>query len=297
MADTYTNLHPEGDLSTNVYPNVQSDNIPSSAVTTEKIANSAVTAAKIASGAISSHADFQDFLKTYFRGKYAGGAWDSAEGNTLLGGFESIIALLPSSADFTGCFAHAEFVKIAGNPESNLYLADLPDRAVVYGMFNYFKGGISSFLRNGYALHLGDGYSYGTYMFAHMGATSAETGYSNCGRIDVASGKSFRCYGNCTNMFYADNSLTAIVGIDFTDATSLRGAFDGCTSLTTLDVMGISVSFGISATALEHDALVTVIANLATVTSSQTLTMGDAKLALLSDSEKQVATDKGWTLA
>ena len=60
----------------------------------------------------------------------------------------------------------------------------------------------------------------------------------------------------------------------------------------------IKVSFNISTTALQHDALVELINNgLATVTTTQTLTMGSTKLALLSDSEKQVALDKGWTLA
>ena len=59
----------------------------------------------------------------------------------------------------------------------------------------------------------------------------------------------------------------------------------------------MKVSFSLSATKLEHDALVVVLNNLGTVTSTQTLTLGATKLALLSDEEKAIATNKGWTLA
>ena len=60
----------------------------------------------------------------------------------------------------------------------------------------------------------------------------------------------------------------------------------------------IKGSLDIHYTALGHDALVELINNgLTTVTTTKTLTMGSDKLALLSDSEKQVALDKGWTLA
>ena len=48
---------------------------------------------------------------------------------------------------------------------------------------------------------------------------------------------------------------------------------------------------------LSHDSLVRVIANLKTVTTTQTLTVGAYNLAKLSDAEKAVATGKGWTLA
>ena len=60
----------------------------------------------------------------------------------------------------------------------------------------------------------------------------------------------------------------------------------------------IKANLDIHYTALGHDALVELINNgLAAVTNTRRLTMGSSKLALLSDSEKQVALDKGWTLA
>lgn len=48
---------------------------------------------------------------------------------------------------------------------------------------------------------------------------------------------------------------------------------------------------------LTHDSLLVVINGLQTVTTTQTLTLGSANLAKLTDAEKKVATDKGWTLA
>ena len=48
---------------------------------------------------------------------------------------------------------------------------------------------------------------------------------------------------------------------------------------------------------LTYDSLMVVINGLQTVTETQTLTLGSTNLAKLTDEEKQIATDKGWTLA
>lgn len=47
---------------------------------------------------------------------------------------------------------------------------------------------------------------------------------------------------------------------------------------------------------LTHDSLMVVINGLQTVTTTQTLSLGETNLAKLTDAEKQIATDKGWTL-
>ena len=61
---------------------------------------------------------------------------------------------------------------------------------------------------------------------------------------------------------------------------------------------GMKISFDISASEkFEESDLVTILNNIATVTSTQTLTMGAANLAKLTDAEKAIATNKGWTLA
>ena len=48
---------------------------------------------------------------------------------------------------------------------------------------------------------------------------------------------------------------------------------------------------------LTHDSLIVVINGLQTVTETQTLTLGLTNLEKLTEEEKQVAIDKGWTLA
>ena len=61
---------------------------------------------------------------------------------------------------------------------------------------------------------------------------------------------------------------------------------------------GFTRSIDISKTALEHDAIVAFLNQAGTAyNSSQKITMGSAKLALLSDEEKAIATNKGWQLA
>lgn len=100
-------------------------------------------------------------------------------------------------------------------------------------------------------------------------------------------------------MFYNCQKLMTIPELDVHNVTTFgTAAFSGCPSLTAIYMKNIKVKLNISETALGHDALVELINNgLATVTTTQTLTVGSDKLALLSDSEKQVALDKGWTLA
>ena len=48
---------------------------------------------------------------------------------------------------------------------------------------------------------------------------------------------------------------------------------------------------------LTYDSLMVVINGLQTITETQTLTLGSTNLAKLTEEEKQIATDKGWTLA
>ena len=109
---------------------------------------------------------------------------------------------------------------------------------------------------------------------------------------------------NATNIvycFYGCSSLTSLTlpaGFG-SNATSASDCFVNCKALT--DITGnpnfkVSVSLA-SSPNLTHDSLMVVINGLQTVTTTQTLTLGTANLAKLTDEEKKVATDKGWTLA
>ena len=92
-------------------------------------------------------------------------------------------------------------------------------------------------------------------------------------------------------------SLTTIPALNTSNVTSMNGMFRYCWELSSILMTGTKCSFNISYTILKHDALVTLLNNLGTANSGATLTMGSSKLALLSDEEKKIATDKGWILA
>ena len=81
------------------------------------------------------------------------------------------------------------------------------------------------------------------------------------------------------------------------NVNNMSGMFSNCTSLKSILMTRIKVSFDISAsTKFEESDLVTILNNLETVTNTKTLTMGSTNLAKLSDEEKAIATNKGWTL-
>ena len=100
------------------------------------------------------------------------------------------------------------------------------------------------------------------------------------------------------------NGCTSLTSVTLPDgfgqnATITAGLFNNCTSLTTITGNPrFKVSLDLSiCTQLTHDSLMVVINGLQEVTTAQTLTLGTANLAKLTEDEKKVATDKGWTLA
>ena len=99
------------------------------------------------------------------------------------------------------------------------------------------------------------------------------------------------------SMFQNCTYLTTVPQFDVSNVTSMSSTFNGCTSLKSILMTGMKVNFDISAsTQFEESDLVTILNNLATVTSTKTLTMGSTNLAKLTDAEKAIATNKGWTL-
>ena len=108
---------------------------------------------------------------------------------------------------------------------------------------------------------------------------------------------------NVTTMYYMFgycSSLTTIPEMDVSNVTEMNYMFRSCSSLTDLGgFVGLKVDLYLAdTTALTHESLVNVIAKAADVTASpKTLTLGSTNLAKLSDEEKAIATNKGWTLA
>ena len=101
-----------------------------------------------------------------------------------------------------------------------------------------------------------------------------------------------------SNMFNNCGKLTSIPQLNAVNVTTFSSALYGCYNLTSIGLYNFTRSINITTTALEHDAIVALLNQAGTAyNSSQKITMGSAKLALLSDEEKAIATNKGWQLA
>lgn len=101
-----------------------------------------------------------------------------------------------------------------------------------------------------------------------------------------------------SQMFSWCYKLTSIPRLDVSKVTNMYNIFNACSELTEIHMTGMKVKFDISSsTKFTREALLEILNNLATVTSTQTLTMGATNLAKLTDEDKQIATNKGWTLA
>ena len=143
----------------------------------------------------------------------------------------------------------------------------------------------SGFMRSGYF----------NDMFASCSSLTSLTFPDGCGQsIDQAN----RMLRDCSSL----TSLTFPEGFSGNpSSTSARFylAFSGCVNLENI-VGGIkygrSINFS-ECTKLTHDSLLSIITALDPITTALTLTLGETNLAKLTDAEKKIATDKGWTLA
>ena len=100
------------------------------------------------------------------------------------------------------------------------------------------------------------------------------------------------------NMFYGCTNLTTVPALDVDKVTNLGSMFNSCSNLKSILMTNIGVDLDISASTLfEREDLLIILNNLKTVTSTKKLTMGATNLAKLTDEDKAIATNKGWTLA
>lgn len=103
---------------------------------------------------------------------------------------------------------------------------------------------------------------------------------------------------NMSQMFWGCISLQTVPAFDCSNVTNMNNIFASCSSLKSILMTNIGVSLNISASTLfEREDLVLILNNLKTVTTTKTLTMGATNLAKLTDEDKLIATNKGWTLA
>lgn len=105
---------------------------------------------------------------------------------------------------------------------------------------------------------------------------------------------------NISSMFSYCSNLEIIHGIlDLQKATIVSNMFIGCSALQEVRIKNLSIT-GLSLNSssnLSHESLIYLINNLVSTTTTKTIILGSINLAKLTDEEKTIATEKGWTLA
>ena len=102
---------------------------------------------------------------------------------------------------------------------------------------------------------------------------------------------------NMSYMFSYCSSLTSIPSFDVSKVTYMDGMLSRCSRLETIHMQNIGADLDISSsTKFTREALLEIIGNLKTVTTTKRLTMGSTNLAKLTEEDKAIATNKGWSL-
>lgn len=133
----------------------------------------------------------------------------------------------------------------------------------------------------------------GEYMFSH-------TYFTRLPFVDLSSA-TIALHG----VFEYSEQLHTIDGVRFSESTAIHRHFVRCGKLVNCPFEGVIAQNGLNvswSTKLSHDSLMSIINCLkdySTDTSgtSWAVTLGTDNLAKLTDAEKAIATQKGWTLA
>jgi hypothetical protein len=140
------------------------------------------------------------------------------------------------------------------------------------------------------------------------GVTRADGFFAWCTKLTTVPYLDFRnaTFGNPTTsaMFNYDSRLHTIEGLHVGENTTFNSStFGQCTALENLTIYGTIGQSGLYlaySNKLTHDSLMSVINALADKSgtgTAWTVTLGATNLAKLTDAEKAIATQKGWTLA
>ena len=101
----------------------------------------------------------------------------------------------------------------------------------------------------------------------------------------------------CAAGAFTQNYTNIIPAYDFSSVTDAKNMCYRTIYLKEFLPTGLKVSFDLSSsTAFERENLVTVLNNLGTPTTTQTLTIGSTNLAKLTEEDIAIATQKNWTL-
>ena len=101
--------------------------------------------------------------------------------------------------------------------------------------------------------------------------------------------------GNCREL--TSVTFPSNFGHNVVAAWNFIYLFNYCDKLTEIyGDLALSVDFAVENNQVSHDSLIRVLNSIPTLTETKSLMLGSTNLAKLSDTEKQIATDKGWTL-
>ena len=145
---------------------------------------------------------------------------------------------------------------------------------------------------------------YGCYnlksipLFNTSNVTNMDSTFSECSNITTIPLLNTSNVKNMATMFSGCSNLITVPALDVSNVNNFNYIFNYCRNLESIEMTGMKVNFDISySTKFTREALVVILNNLATVSTSQTLKMGATNLAKLTEEDKAIATNKGWTLA
>ena len=128
--------------------------------------------------------------------------------------------------------------------------------------------------------------------------TAMNAMFSNCRNLTTIPLLNTSNVTTMHNMFFNCGKLTTVPALNVSNVVGTNNMFYNCTNLKSILMTNIGTDLDISAsTKFERSDLVTILNNLKTVVSSKTLAMGATNLAKLTNEDKAIATNKGWTLA
>ena len=128
--------------------------------------------------------------------------------------------------------------------------------------------------------------------------TNMEQMFLQCGSLTTIPQLDTSNVTNMVSMFSYCYALTTVPALDVSNVTDMTVMFNNCRNLKSILMTNIGADLDISdSTKFEREDLLTILNNLKTVTETKTLTMGATNLAKLTEEDKAIATNKGWTLA
>lgn len=132
-----------------------------------------------------------------------------------------------------------------------------------------------------------------------VNVTNMSEMFKNCSSLKTLSLFNTKNVTNMSNMFYYCPYLITVPRFDTSKVTNMNYMLSNCGNLEEIHMININANINISSsTKFTREALLEVIGNLKAQTSgTKTLTMGSTNLAKLTDEDKAIATNKGWTLA